>query len=79
MEIELSKCLPDEPFYLVDFCGENFTNLLPQGNYLIGPEGGFSETEREQFFQKSLKAFKFNGNLVLKSETAVISIAALVV
>lgn len=70
------KKLPNEPFYLVDFCGEEMAGILPDGNYLIGPEGGFSDKEREELKKIATKAFKFSSNSVLRSETAAIALAS---
>lgn len=71
-----SKKLPEEPFYLVDFCGQEFKEKFPDGNYLIGPEGGFSDKEREILLKKASGALKFGSNSILRSETAVIALAS---
>ena len=45
---------------------------------IIGPEGDFSETEREQILSfKGVQAFKINEN-ILRSETAVISAISII-
>lgn len=63
---------------ICDFPAEkNFSQLtiFPE-KLCIGPEGGFS-LEEKSFFQKKFpeNIFQFSGNIVLRSETAVIGIA----
>ena len=43
--------------------------------FLIGPEGGFGNEERELFGQKSKKILSFSTKNILKSETAVLAAA----
>ncbi len=43
-------------------------------SFLVGPEGGFSEAEREQFMQKSV--FGLKSCNILRSETAVVGVCA---
>ena len=53
---------------LIDEKKDSITTLL------IGPEGGFSQNERELF--KEFNIVGFNSNIILKSETAVIAASA---
>lgn len=45
--------------------------------FLIGPEGGFTEDEREMLRIKSSCIYSLNTNLTLKSETACVLVASL--
>jgi len=84
-----------EQNYICDFSGEHFSNKEIINfrnstnseninnnlyNFLIGPEGGFSEKEKEKFNElsqkKLVKIRKFNTNLVLKSENACIAVSS---
>jgi len=44
---------------------------------LIGPEGGWTENERDLFEHKKIKSFSF-GEQVLRAETAAIAASALI-
>lgn len=60
--------------YMLDFDGsEEKRDIYPQNGIIIGPEGGFSPEEKLLFTGKRICL----GNLVLKSECAAISAAAL--
>jgi 16S rRNA (uracil1498-N3)-methyltransferase len=76
MQVKFVKCLPQEPFYMIDFCGKPMPSRIEEGSYLIGPEGGFSESEREILLPKATDVYKFNEQFTLRSETAAISVAA---
>lgn len=78
MQIEILKdftqimaCYPDA--YMLDFGGQTISQNHNLANgIIIGPEGGFSNQEREGFDKK----LSF-GELILKSECAAIAIATL--
>ena len=65
----------DGKLLLLDFDGEkinsNFKNKI---GILIGPEGGWSDKEREYFKQKGIKSVSL-GSPVLRAETAAIAVA----
>ena len=58
-------------FIALDFNGENIECKNYNKPFLIGPEGGFSENERE-YFKEIVKLKSF----ILRSESAVSSVAA---
>ena len=68
-----------------NFTKESLLNLLNKNNFdekpicvLVGPEGDFSEEEREKILKyKSVCSIKINDN-ILRSETAVISSLSIV-
>ncbi|MDD3466748.1 MAG: 16S rRNA (uracil(1498)-N(3))-methyltransferase [Campylobacterales bacterium] len=65
-----------------DFCVFDFGGALPSSDdkdalFLIGPEGGFSDGERELLKQKAKKILSFDTPNILRSETAVLSAASL--
>jgi len=72
--------------YICDFSGAYFsskeiTNCKKNtSHFFIGPEGGFSEKEKNMFQElaqkKLVKIRKFSTNLILKSETACITTAS---
>ncbi len=72
----LDKFLKEnENSYILDFSKNLIDNKKDEiETFILGCEGGFSLTERERFDQE--KVVGFNSNLILKSETAVISIAS---
>lgn len=54
----------------LDFDGETINNKIFDFNiFLIGPEGGFSQAEKTKL--KANKCFKFDTDLILRSENAV--------
>ena len=61
--------------YLIDFSSENINEYKDDINtVLIGCEGGFSKEERETF--QTNKVVGFDSKLILRSETAAISVAS---
>ena len=76
MEIEIlsssQKFFEKYPeFIALDFNGENIECKNYNKPFLIGPEGGFSENERE-YFKEIVKLKSF----ILRSESAASSVAA---
>ncbi|AFI06492.1 16S rRNA (uracil(1498)-N(3))-methyltransferase [Helicobacter cetorum] len=62
---------------VLDFNGEKLqTSLNAENGIIIGPEGGFSEQEREQF--KERETYRIPLDMVLKSESACVFIASVV-
>lgn len=59
---------------IIDFCDNYLPNDSTITEFLVGPEGGFSQNERELFDKKSV--FGLKSSNILKSETAVIGICA---
>ncbi|WP_172201966.1 16S rRNA (uracil(1498)-N(3))-methyltransferase [Campylobacter sp. RM16188] len=77
MQIEIYKNLDEvlnsyKDIALVDFGGENFENYKQTELLIIGPEGGFSQIERE----KTGKKYSLNSKNILRSQTAILSVAA---
>jgi len=69
----------DEEIFLLDFGGRKISDLDMKKKekittVLVGPEGGISKKEREKF--SSEKIISFDTDLVLKSETACVSLAS---
>lgn len=82
MGIEIFKSIKEFADKTGDFCVFDFGGALPSGDdkdalFLIGPEGGFSEGERELLKQKAKKILSFDTPNILRSETAVLSAASL--
>jgi 16S rRNA (uracil1498-N3)-methyltransferase len=77
IKLEISKSLEDfikenEDVYFLDFstvCIDNKKDEIK--TLVIGCEGGFSKNEREKFNRENIVGF--NSNLILRSETAIIS------
>ncbi len=57
---------------LIDFGGENLDNYKMDYMLFVGPEGGFSQSEREKITMK----FALNSPYILRSNTAIISVAS---
>ena len=79
MEVEVLNKISDDDWnelYFLDFGGREISNFDKARikKILIGPEGGFSEKEREKIPKDKIIEFK-KAN-VLRSETAVVSILA---
>ena len=82
MRMEIFKNVREFVDKVGDFCVFDFGGALPSGDdkdsiFLIGPEGGFSDGERELLKQKAKKILSFNTPNILRSETAVLSAASL--
>jgi 16S rRNA (uracil1498-N3)-methyltransferase len=65
-----------DSFCVLDFGGEPLPKEAPKEIYLVGPEGGFSEDEREFLAKEAKKIYSLGTSLVLKSETAAITVAS---
>ena len=59
---------------IIDFSQEYLTQNGPITNFLVGPEGGFSQEERQLF--KNRDIFGLKSQNILKSETAVVGVCA---
>lgn len=73
-ETKLLDVLEEENLFVCDMGGEDLKNLNIQSKdskILIGPEGGWSEDEREKFKDKKIKTVSL-GETVLRAETAAI-------
>jgi 16S rRNA (uracil1498-N3)-methyltransferase len=78
--LQLEKALEnfDGDLYVLDFDGESIKNIdANKIGLIIGPEGGWSEKEREYFKTKNIKSVSL-GNPVLRAETAAIVGSALI-
>ncbi len=75
----LAKFLEKNPdSYMLDFSNKSIDVEVESINSLIiGCEGGFSKKERELFNQEKIVGFE--SNLILRSETAVISAASKII
>ncbi len=69
-------CDMNIPFFAFDFGGDGIGNIR-NGTFLVGPEGGFSERERELIKKRAQKVMSFAASNILKSETAVVAAASL--
>lgn len=81
LEIELldsAKILLEKyrDLIVIDFSDRVFSTDTKTDIYVIGPEGGFSEKERELFGEE--KIFGLKTKETLKSETAAIAVASLI-
>jgi len=79
MKLEVSENLktflqsyPDTK--ILDFSKSNISNNIEVQTILIGTEGGFSNDERELFKKENILGL--DSNLILRSETAAISVAS---
>lgn len=72
----LPKLSPDETFYL-DICPEkiNIKKIKDMSNIniFVGPEGGWSEKDKDIFKQHNIKSYSL-GDFVLRAETASVAI-----
>jgi 16S rRNA (uracil1498-N3)-methyltransferase len=70
--------LPKEALFVADMGGESISSLCGDKDIAIyiGPEGGWSDADREVFAAKDFKAVSL-GNTVLRAETAAIVVSAL--
>ena len=82
--IKLEKAMDDfnGELFVLDFDAENFSKTFekfsaPKIGILIGPEGGWTDKERELFKLKNIKSFSL-GSQVLRAETAAIVASAVV-
>ncbi len=80
IKLELCKSLDEflssnPETYILDFSTNNIENKKENiQTLLIGCEGGFSQNERQKFDAE--KIVGFNSNLILRSETAIISVSS---
>ncbi len=79
MEIEILKSLKEyfkryPKSAILDFGGKSIDNREID-SIVIGCEGGFSESEKEQFEDK--KCYSFDTAMILKSESATVAITAI--
>ena len=77
MKFEIYKSLDElVKFYqnvaLIDFEGENLDGYAGKEILAIGPEGGFSQSEREAVAKK----YGLRAKNILRSQTAILGIAA---
>ena len=78
--LQLEKALEnfDGDLYVLDFDAENIKDISANKiGLIIGPEGGWSEKEREYFKTKNIKSVSLS-NPVLRAETAAIVGSALI-
>lgn len=78
MELEIisKKEMMERSFAILDFSPEKIGKKIWEfDTFLIGPEGGFSQKEKETF--SSIATFGFDTNLILRSETAVSTFGAI--
>lgn len=61
---------------VIDFSKESVQAETVHSSFLVGCEGGFSENERELFKNRAMKVLGFDTKTVLRSETAVVSLAS---
>ncbi len=61
---------------IIDFGGKTLKNSLLPKSIVIGCEGGFSESERKLFVNRPI--YKVDTPMILRSESAVVSISAMV-
>ena len=59
---------------IIDFSNKLLEKDCEQESFLIGPEGGFSQRERELFHNHEI--YGFDTAFILKSESAVMSVCA---
>ncbi len=79
MEFEVFNSLKEfiskrDNLFILDFCDNKIEKNMDIKTILIGSEGGFSENEREKL--NKFNKVGFDTNLILRSETAVVSIAS---
>ncbi len=70
----------DGELFALDFDAPNISEVKfskSKIGILIGPEGGFTENERDLFEHKDIKSFSL-GSQVLRAETAAIAVSALI-
>lgn len=72
----------DGELFVLDFDGEDFKKSITLSKntkigIMIGPEGGWTDNEREFFKQKNIKSVSF-GSQILRAETAAIVSSALI-
>ncbi len=74
MELEVKKGIEEidrDNLIILDFNRDEVKDIKNINKLIVGPEGGFSDRERELL--KNLQGFSFQTPLVLKSDTACIS------
>lgn len=62
---------------IIDFSQNYLSQDVEVSNFLVGPEGGFSEEERKLFEKR--KIFGLKSTNILKSETAVVGVCAKII
>lgn len=72
----------DGELFLLDFDGENLKEVISsiiskKIGVLVGPEGGWTDNERDLFDDKEIKNISL-GSQVLRAETAAIAVSALI-
>ncbi len=61
---------------VIDFSDEILGRDVDKNSFIIGPEGGFSDEDREIFKKHNLKSYRLKTN-TLRSQTATIAIASI--
>ena len=61
-------------FFVLDFTEKKLEDQNTVSSILVGPEGGFSQKEREMLKKQSIVGLKCN--TILRSETAVVTVAS---
>ena len=76
LEIISKKEMIAKKFAIIDFSTQKINKKIWDfDTFLVGPEGGFSQKEKEAF--SSITTFGFDTNLILRSETAVGALGAI--
>ena len=70
--VEYFKAYPKSA--VLDFCETKLSENVTLNSVVIGPEGGFSDKERKMFVDKAI--FGLSCQSILRSETAVVSVAS---
>jgi len=81
MKISIDKSLDNflqenKDTVIIDFSVEKVDKDVRNETFLIGCEGGFSEDERKNFSDLSLKKLGLDSPMILRSESAVVAISS---
>jgi len=74
---ELLETKKDKNLISIDFSENILSNSVCENlnGFIVGAEGGFSETEREILKNKNIQSYRVNTDTILKSSTAIVSVA----